>query len=248
MSHSADLWPIFIVTLEGDDARRAPLLAALDDLNLPYELLMGVDGRSGLTPEWAAQIDREAATRNMNRVMTDGEFACALSHQVAYARILDHNLPGAVILEDDAIVLPEFTRFMHAHIYEKSDMVIIDHQSGWFAHQAAMELMPGVEGYQPLIAPLLTTGYTISAKGARYMRDQSFPIAATADWPCDILPLAPLAAYPRVIGNNNDTGGASHLSGDRVIVVKKRAKSALRYLTRAYWRTKWIKKTAKRLY
>ncbi|CAM5434066.1 hypothetical protein FALB51S_02694 [Frigidibacter albus] len=54
-------WPIRIITLESDAARRAPLMQRLDELGLTYELSFGIDGRAGLSPELEARIDRVAA-------------------------------------------------------------------------------------------------------------------------------------------------------------------------------------------
>ncbi|KAJ55489.1 hypothetical protein ACMU_12410 [Actibacterium mucosum KCTC 23349] len=248
MSPRTEPWPIFVVTLEGDEERRAPLLAALEKAGLSYRLLFGVDGRNGLPQKWLSKIDRTQARKNMNRDMTDGEFACALSHQLIYEAVINEGLPGAVVLEDDAVWLPVFDQFMQARAYEAADLLLMDHQSGWFRNEPAQQIMDSVDGYEPFIPPLLTTGYTVSAHGARYMFENSFPLSATADWPCDVLQIKTLAAYPRIIGNNNQTGGPSHLSVDRLGFENKRAKSLWRLLSLEYWRMKRLKRQAKRLY
>ena len=54
-------WPIIVLSLDGEDARRAPLLERLAALGLPFEVFIGIDGRKGLPPRWEAEIDRNAA-------------------------------------------------------------------------------------------------------------------------------------------------------------------------------------------
>ena len=82
------IYPILVLTLQGDDDRRSLLTSALDQKSLDYELIYGVDGRAGLTPEHEPWIDRNLALIRMGRRLSDGEFACALSHLQMYDLIL----------------------------------------------------------------------------------------------------------------------------------------------------------------
>ena len=66
-------WPIVVLTLPGDEERRAPLVKELERLGLAYELFTGVDGRRGLDEQWESEIDRAAARRYIGYDMTDGE-------------------------------------------------------------------------------------------------------------------------------------------------------------------------------
>lgn len=58
-------WPLLVLTLEGDEARRARLVVTLERLNIGYHLFWGVDGSTGLSPCEEQLIDREAASQNM---------------------------------------------------------------------------------------------------------------------------------------------------------------------------------------
>lgn len=119
-------WPIFIITLQGDEKRRSRLLAKLEADGLTYRLMMGVDGRKGLPPGMEAAVDRRKAERRMGRPMSDAEFACALSHRQIYETIRIEGLSGAIILEDDAELLPDFFEFLRSGHHRTPTMVLMD--------------------------------------------------------------------------------------------------------------------------
>ncbi len=93
--------PIYILSLEGAQ-RFEPLAEALEARVLAYEVIWGIDGRSRLPEEHEHRVDRSGAEARMGRPMTDGEFACALSHRKIYERIAAGDAPSAIVLEDDA--------------------------------------------------------------------------------------------------------------------------------------------------
>lgn len=67
-----------------------------------------VDG-SALSP-----ADRRAAVARFHALLargwlyTPGQIGCALSHHAVYRRMVDGNLPAALVLEDDILLTPEF--------------------------------------------------------------------------------------------------------------------------------------------
>jgi len=73
-------FPVFVLTLSGDDKCRAPPLEKLGVLELSCERAFGIDGRKGLPSECEQLIDREGAPACAGRNPSDGEYARALSH------------------------------------------------------------------------------------------------------------------------------------------------------------------------
>lgn len=241
MSETA--YPIFVLTMEGDEARRAPLVAWLEAHGLDHELFYGVDGRSGLAPRWEASIDRAAAARRLGRRMGDGEFACALSHQEIYRSILERGLPGAVVLEDDAVPGEDFARFLRSGACRTAAMLLLDHANTRAIRGSAMALPGGFVGHRVAMPPFYATAYTVDARAAAFLRDNAFPIAGVADWPCDISRIGAIAVMPRPVGHRAQGTGPSHLHGER----RERQRRAHRFLSPGYWRNWWRKRRAVRL-
>lgn len=55
-------------------------------------MVNGIDGRDGLAQEYESQIDR-LANRKAGCIMSDAEFACALSYISIYRRIVNIGVP-----------------------------------------------------------------------------------------------------------------------------------------------------------
>lgn len=231
-------WPILILTLEGDEARRRPLLDRLAELGLPWRLVFGVDGRRGLPAEYLPLIDRDAARDRLKRPMTDAEFACALSHRQIHALILEEGLPGAVVLEDDAILTPDFSDFLQAghHLAEK--LVLLDYASGralpWQRKRAGRWLM-----YRPARRASLNTAYALSRHGAQDLLQAATPVGFLADWPVDLFHVGARLVVPRVVDHHPEGQGPSHIAEQRAAAEAQQLrekKNATRFFKPDYYR------------
>ncbi len=236
-----DPFPIFILTLHGAEARCAPLQDWLTAQDLPHELFHGVDGRGGLGPEWDDLVDRAGAARALGRHVTDGELACALSHQEIFRHLLERGLPGAVVLEDDAVPTQAFADFVKNEGYRRAPLILLDH-SNTRVLPGGIDLAPGIRARPVALPPFRTTGYSIDAATAREVRVRSFPLAFTADWPCDISELGALAAWPRLIGHPADPEDSQLQAGRST-----RQRRAGRFVQAGYWRRWWRKRRSERL-
>ena len=101
-------WPIFVISLKDATERRENITKQLNDCNLPFSIMDAIDGRKGLPAPFEPMVDRDPSRSRISRGLTDGEFACALSHMAVYRHVVENNLPGAIVLEDDAILTPLF--------------------------------------------------------------------------------------------------------------------------------------------
>lgn len=231
-------WPILILTLDGDEARRQPLVDRLAELGLPGRLIFGVDGRRGLPAEYLPLIDRDAARDRLKRPMTDAEFACALSHRQIHDLILKEGLPGAVVLEDDAILTPDFSDFLQAGHHLTERLVLLDYASGhalpWHRKRAGRWLM-----YRPARRASLNTAYAISRQAAQDLLRAATPVSFLADWPVDLFHAGARLVVPRVVDHHPAGQGPSHIAEQRTAAeaqqVRER-KNAARFLRRDYYR------------
>lgn len=210
--------PIFVLTLEGGEERRAPLLDRLTSLNLRHELFFGVDGRQGLPPVHEPLIDRSARIETSQRPLTDGEYACALSHLSIYRQIVARGLARAIVLEDDALIGTAFAALARGQIALPGDLLMLDHQRGFYHWRGRIDLGQGLHGYPVAVAPYLATGYALTLEAARFFLDHSFPVRGVADWPCDILALKSCAIYPRIVDHPDPATAPSNLQVARLTV------------------------------
>lgn len=231
-------WPIFVLTLKGDEKRRQPLLDELSEMGLQWQLVFGVDGRAGLPPEYEATVDRDAAQSRMRRPMTDAELACALSHRHIYSLIVDGGLPGAVVLEDDAILQPDFPDFLRAGHHLTETLVLLDYDSGralpWQRKKAGRWLM-----YRPARRASLNTAYTLSRNTARDLMRAATPVSFVADWPVDLYQLRAWLVAPRVVHHALSGKGHSHLEQERAaaeLLLQREKKNPARLLKANYYR------------
>lgn len=237
-------WPIFVISLADATARRRTIRAQLDALALPFEIIDAVDGRKELTAEHERMIDREGTLRQFRRPMTNGEYACALSHMSVYRRIVDQGLPGAIVLEDDALLSPLFPLFLAQRGYLLASLVQMDHMyAGIWRFARQIKLTPGITLARWSRNSCLATGYSISASGAAYLLAHGLPIRAPADWPCDLLDIRPMLTLPQIVRQPLGDLGHSSLEAERLQmgVPAKGKKRAGRFLERTYWR-RWLAK------
>jgi len=218
---------------------------SLDKMNLLTEILIGVDGRNGLPPEVEVEVDRARAV-HFGRPMTDGELACALSHQRAYRRILHENLPGAIIFEDDAIVGEPFAHFMSEHGYEKADLITFGHRKTWVRRGSGIDVANGLIGRRLVATPIGAYGYSLNHSAARHILENSSPVTDVADWPCDISRLNALAMDPHLVGHPEIGPGQSHLEEWRRTKRDQRGRWK-RFGQRAYWVTWFRKRLGRRI-
>lgn len=105
--------PVFVVNLAGETARWAQIAANLAESGLTwFERFEAVDGRLLAEDVMRESIDRDFFTRWYGRPPSAGELGCTLSHLGTYERILAMQAQFALVLEDDALVMPEFASML----------------------------------------------------------------------------------------------------------------------------------------
>ena len=228
---------VFVLTLPGDDARRAPLLSELERQGIDYELFFGINGRNGLSPEHEKMVDRAAAEQVMRRVLTNGEFACALSHRAIYERVLAEGLDAAMVLEDDALLRPDLGDFVRAGGLYAAPMILLDYSRVSVSRVSGKPFQGFGRLWRVVVTPMLATGYVVSASAARALLKRTTPIQAVADWPGDIYELKAYALSPRLVDHLPEGNDLSHLAAGRAINKPRSiVKSRFRYFTSTYWR------------
>jgi len=92
--------PVFVISLARAADRRTGITGRLNTAGVNYELVDAVDGMT---------LDVDAlGARVVNRALTRGQIACFLSHCNLWQRMMDEQIPAALILEDDAVWEDDF--------------------------------------------------------------------------------------------------------------------------------------------
>ena len=249
-SDVADHWQVFVVSLRDATDRRNNISKQLAELSIPFKFIDAVDGRTGLPVEFERLVDRAGTGVQFGRRMADAEYACALSHMSIYRLITEGGLPGAIILEDDAVIGQIFAKFYQNRGYESADLIQLDHMHGdiW-KFSKRVPLIEGVKLTKAARNASLTTGYSISHRGAAYILENGLPLRGPADWPCDVTVLPTMLALPRVVDHPAWETDASTIEAGRDAIVSAMGteKSSFRFFKRAYWRRWWFKRRTARI-
>ncbi|MCI6982547.1 MAG: glycosyltransferase family 25 protein [Akkermansia muciniphila] len=118
----ADLGVIlYYINLDRDTARRDDMEQQAREQGVVLHRIPGVFG-ADLKPEDLRSYDDKRRKRLSTASLGKGELGCLLSHVKAINAFLASDAEYAVIFEDDAVILPEFSDKLR---------YIIEHSSGW---------------------------------------------------------------------------------------------------------------------
>jgi glycosyl transferase family 25 len=238
--------PIYILSLR-EAQRFGPLVEALEARGLAYEIIWGVDGRVALPQDHESRVDRPGAEARMGRPMSDGEFACALSHRQIYERIATGEAPSAIVLEDDADPAPAFFDLGPALVEPPCGLLLFDHKNTYVRVRDRLILPGGVRAYRVALPPFLATGYMVSREVAAHLAFRNGPVVQPSDWPDAILQFDSYACDPRVVTQRAREGAGSSLEAGRRKQGHRRRKSLRRLLYKSYWRRWLTKRLARKL-
>lgn len=236
-------WPIYVISLKDADARRDAITRQFQKISLDFTFFNAIDGRRALPPEYESWVDRDKTFTNLNREMSDGEYACAISHMSVYLKIISGNHDGAIILEDDAILTSLFEDFVKNSGYKAAPLVQLDHRGGMVSRLSKkIPIGDFIHLRAATLNPQLTTAYSISYDAANYILRNGLPLSGTADWPCDITTLPTLLATPQVVTHPSLENDDSTLSEQRSKKYTQNKGRWRRFYTTSYWMRWWKKR------
>ena len=207
---------IFIISLKDAVLRRGGLINELTSFGLNFEIFDAIDGRIELPREYEHLIDRNRAILELKRSMTDGEFACALSHIGIYKQIIESQLSGAIIFEDDARLCDDFRNVIEHINFSRVDFLQFHYGNARVWRFGRRVINRGSHVLYRLVHNTgLASAYYLSLKGARYMVENALPISLPADWPCSLDGLRPQIVHPRIAYTPIEVSRLSALAHDR---------------------------------
>jgi len=95
--------PIFIINLERRVDRKQKLTANLNSMKIKnYTFIQAVDGRTLQNNISSEYYNKEKAIQ-VRKELSPNEIACSLSHLKIFRKMVEENIPYAIVMEDDCI-------------------------------------------------------------------------------------------------------------------------------------------------
>ena len=167
--------PVFVISLTRSTERRRLVREHFTDKQLPFDFMDAIDGKAlppGLVEKWYD----DNKFRNVytgREPLTPGELGCFFSHMTVWQRIIDSNLPGAFVMEDDVFMhpwcTPETLREVAA-LTQPGEIVLLQSTATmtWKRRRRTLPSGKGVIAYT-LDDTMLSTAYYLTRAGAAAM-------------------------------------------------------------------------------
>lgn len=156
----------------------------LEKLGIEFEFLDAFHGKDYYDDE--RYFARDVSLKYEKRVMSPGEIGCALSHQAIYRKLIDEDIPYALIFEDDAVISPDILKVLpeiEKHI--QPNQLITLERCDFTYKKSRIQLY---ENYYLAVPYMVkygsiaqTAGYIITKEAAKKILNINFPIFTPAD-------------------------------------------------------------------
>jgi len=169
---------IFVITLSNSKERQAHMQRQLDNYDLKYDFIYGVDGRKLTKTEINNLYDPNKA-KNFQRELNYTEIGCSLSHKLVYKKMIEENIDRAIVLEDGISLFSDFFSIINYFNDIKINKTIIkldrcyssqpnndNFKSGKFTPWHRVNFTENYYIGQPLNDPYLAGAYYIDLKAA----------------------------------------------------------------------------------
>ena len=127
--------PIYVINLKRTPERKLYMQRQLDAMNLNYSFVDAIDKYDLQSSAYRAEISR---LLDIDQVIPTSIRACALSHVKVYNLMIKHNEQVACILEDDAVLSPDFPEILNASLKRHWDILLLASHSRTMRHIIAI--------------------------------------------------------------------------------------------------------------
>jgi glycosyl transferase family 25 len=174
--------PIIVINLERNVPRRKFILRHLLEQGFEASVFKAVDGRElDLAELERTGIYNEALSiEKFSRRLSLAEIGCAMSHLGVYAQVLHGSADMVLVLEDDAMLVPNFEASLQevlAGLPSDWDVVQLIYECNDFEPVAPRVVRFLMQRSMPVAA----AGYLLRKSGAQKLLDGGYPIHYPAD-------------------------------------------------------------------
>lgn len=168
----------YIINLEKSYIRKQYMERLLQPYSfLNTEFVKAINGHEMSAHELDEVFDNNSCMKHRGRYLNKGEIGCTLSHRKCYKKILDDEIPFALILEDDIAVLRNLNYLQELNISSVLDVErpIVLFLSGdyWFwKNREITNVYDAVGSY----------AYFINSSAAKLIMSIQKPYSVSDDW------------------------------------------------------------------
>jgi len=173
--------PIYVIALESSHDRRQNMTNRLADIGLEFSFIDAVVGKT-IPAEEHARLTSATRQNYYPSPMSAGALGCLLSHRNAWQKLLDSKADMALVLEDDAMLVPEIVPILERikRLKGRFDIISLERRL----------MRPLVDIAQLSETHRLThtqfnnsgaTGYIITPKAAHILLERSIPAIYEVD-------------------------------------------------------------------
>lgn len=111
---------IYVISLKRDKERRERISSLFEKNDIDFLFFDAIDAKD----EQNSELIDSMRGSGVGDVMTKGEIACTISHQMIYRRMIEEQQEWSIILEDDVVIdhrFKEFLQSLESGEYKKLD-------------------------------------------------------------------------------------------------------------------------------
>lgn len=171
--------PVFVLSLARSVERRDRVKRHLDRIGLSFEFVDGVDGRA------MSQAERRQVCTNDD--LPPGHVGCCLSHFSTLQRIVDEDIPVALILEDDIVLDRKVMPILEQKSFPPFDFCFLGSEDRgtsediFYDADTRVDLAPGYPAARLSGPPYGSSSYLVSKAGAAKRLEEAIPIREAID-------------------------------------------------------------------
>lgn len=229
--------PVFVVSLKKDTDRRAVIAQRLAELNIEFTFFDAFNANEKLHT-----LSPEEVFVDPSKHISPPEYGCSLSHAFLYKKLVKEQIEHALILEDDAIPLPQLATFLETRSYLKAPLITLYHGRSYVKPDVSIPLFDDVVARPLNLNCSHTVAYTLNLQAATQLMHATSPVSDIPDWPMEIADLGACITRPVLVQH------PPHEQGSGLAIERRRKpKSLKRYLTKAHYRRKWRRRLSERI-
>ena len=167
----------WVVNMSWNPQRLLFMHGQLDPLGIPFERFEGIVGADFKGEELKKVFRPVRSLIALRKKMTPQQLGDTLSHNALYHKMVDENIPAALIFEDDSIVDPGFPEVL-AEIEKTLDPA---RPQVYILNTWGIDVSKLPPGIHRVKNAWCTDGYVITLAGAKLMLAKNEPIIGVCD-------------------------------------------------------------------